>query len=84
MGLGAGMGMGGAFGQMASQMGQYINPGNPAPTANPSGAVCPSCGQAIPAGAKFCMNCGAKLVCTNCGNPLVHGAKFCPNCGQKI
>ena len=91
MGLGAGMGMGGAFGQMAAQMGQYINPNqnpNPAtPSANPannSGSVCPSCGQAVPAGAKFCMNCGAKLVCSNCGNPLIPGAKFCPNCGQKI
>ena len=88
MGLGAGMGMGGAFGQMAAQMGQYISPNpnaNPVtPSANPSGSVCPSCGQGVPAGAKFCMNCGAKLVCANCGNPLVPGAKFCPNCGQKV
>ena len=93
MGLGAGMGMVGAFGQMAAQMGQYINPNNPAPnpvspSANPpvnnSGSVCPSCGQSVPAGAKFCMNCGAKLVCSNCGNAIIPGAKFCPNCGQKI
>ncbi|MBQ3585662.1 MAG: SPFH domain-containing protein, partial [Synergistaceae bacterium] len=92
MGLGAGMGMGGAFGQMAAQMGQYINPNanpNPAapsatPTSAPSGAVCPSCGQGVPAGAKFCMHCGAKLVCSNCGNALIPGAKFCPNCGQKV
>ena len=91
MGLGAGMGIGGAFGQMAAQMGQYINPNSPTqnpnpvtPPANHSGNVCPSCGQSVPAGAKFCMNCGAKLVCSNCGNPLIPGAKFCPNCGQKI
>ena len=92
MGLGAGMGMGGAFGNMAAQMGQYINPQsmNPATVpANPvqpqaSGSVCPSCGQSVPAGAKFCMNCGAKLVCPGCGNPIMPGAKFCPNCGNKL
>ena len=89
VGLGAGMGMGGAFGNMAAQMGQYINPNsqpplptNPSPL--PTGSTCPSCGQAVPAGAKFCMNCGAKLVCANCGQPIMPGAKFCPNCGQQI
>ncbi|MBQ6114298.1 MAG: zinc ribbon domain-containing protein, partial [Synergistaceae bacterium] len=91
VGLGAGMGMGGAFGQMASQMGQYINPQAPAPnpstptvTPQASGSVCPSCGQPVIAGAKFCMNCGAKLICANCGQPIMPGAKFCMNCGQQI
>ncbi|MBQ7543442.1 MAG: SPFH domain-containing protein [Synergistaceae bacterium] len=97
VGLGAGMGMGGAFGQMASQMGQYINPqGTPQPQPqaqptppipqNPSNTVCPSCGQAVPAGAKFCMNCGAKMaaVCPNCGSQLIPGAKFCMNCGHQL
>ncbi|MBQ7196705.1 MAG: SPFH domain-containing protein, partial [Synergistaceae bacterium] len=92
VGLGAGMGMGGTFGQMAAQMNQYINPQapiqnqNPAPAAQAqnSGAVCPSCGQPVIAGAKFCSNCGAKLVCPNCGQALIPGAKFCPNCGNKI
>ena len=85
VGLGAGMGMGGAFGQMASQMGQYINPQAQAqPQPQASGAVCPSCGQPVIAGAKFCMNCGAKLVCPKCGQPLIPGAKFCMNCGQQL
>ncbi|MBQ6919923.1 MAG: SPFH domain-containing protein [Synergistaceae bacterium] len=84
VGLGAGMGMGGTFGQMASQMGQYINPQNSAPTPQASSSVCPSCGQPVAAGAKFCSNCGAKLVCSNCGNAIVPGAKFCPNCGHQI
>ena len=84
VGLGAGMGMGGTFGQMASQMGQYINPQNSAPTPQASGSVCPSCGQPVAAGAKFCSNCGAKLVCSNCGSALVPGAKFCSNCGHQI
>ena len=94
VGLGAGMGMGGAIGQMAAQMNQYINPQqqiqpqnlnqtqNPAPVAGNS--VCPSCGQPVTGGAKFCSNCGAKLVCSNCGQPLTPGAKFCSNCGNKI
>ena len=82
VGLGAGMGMGGAFGQMAAQMGQYISPQNANTQA--AGAVCPSCGQPVVSGAKFCMNCGAKLVCPKCGNPIMQGAKFCMNCGQQL
>lgn len=36
-----------------------------------------------PAGAKFCMSCGAKLVsaCPGCGRELPEGARFCPDCG---
>ena len=92
VGLGAGMGMGGTIGQMAANMNQYINQApaapaqNPAPTSNSNstGAKCPSCGQPVIEGAKFCPNCGARLVCSNCGNALIPGAKFCPNCGNKI
>ena len=98
VGLGTGMGMGTAFGQMASQMGQYINPNaqpQPAQPAQPqtppvpqtgASTVCPSCGQPVPSGAKFCMNCGAKLsaVCPKCGSQLMPGAKFCMNCGQQV
>ena len=82
VGLGAGMGMGGTFGQMAAQMGQYINNAQPQPQAGAS--VCPSCGQSVPAGAKFCSNCGAKLVCPSCGQAIVPGAKFCSNCGHQL
>jgi len=98
VGLGAGMGMGGAIGQMAAQMGQYINPQgqapqapvtsqatpNPSPIASNSQSVCPSCGQPVMSGAKFCSNCGAKLVCPNCGQAITPGAKFCSNCGNKF
>lgn len=86
VGLGAGMGMGGAFGQMASQMGQYMNAQPQQAQPQSQGAVCPSCGQSVPAGAKFCMNCGAKLnaVCPSCGQAVVPGAKFCMNCGQQL
>ena len=89
VGLGAGMGMGGTFGQMASQMGQYINPqAQPQPQTppQPAGSVCPSCGQPVQAGAKFFMNCGAKLqaVCPSCGQPVQPGARFCANCGHQL
>ena len=86
VGLGAGMGMGGTFGQMAAQMGQYINNAQPQPQAQPQAgaSVCPSCGQSVPAGAKFCSNCGAKLVCPSCGQAIVPGAKFCSNCGHQL
>ncbi|MBR1486880.1 MAG: SPFH domain-containing protein [Synergistaceae bacterium] len=99
VGLGAGMGMGGAIGQMAAQMGQYIAPGTqaqptpptpqggaPVPPPAPAASTgnCPSCGQPVSAGAKFCSNCGAKLVCPNCGQTITPGAKFCSNCGNKF
>lgn len=90
-GLGAGMGMGQAFGQMAAQMGQYIAPTPAAPAASPApsapqsgGSVCPSCGQPVVQGAKFCMNCGARLTCPECGAAVVPGAKFCMNCGKQL
>lgn len=57
-----------------------------------SGAAvfCPECGGRIQPGAKFCMNCGAKLgqpeqtVCPSCHAPVQPGAKFCMNCGTKL
>ena len=96
VGLGAGMGMGGTFGQMASQMGQYINPQQPQqnniPVQQPqmqnqnsnSGIKCPACGKDLMPGAMFCMYCGQRLTCANCGAALVPGANFCPKCGQQI
>ena len=52
------------------------------------GAVCPACGAAVPAGAKFCPSCGQKLAaaafCPECGAKIPAGSKFCPECGHKI
>jgi len=47
---------------------------------------CPQCQHENPAGAKFCMECGARLeyVCPQCGVKLPPGAKFCLECGTKI
>ncbi len=90
-GMGVGMGAGAAMGQMFAQS---LNPTAPAaapaaPAAAPAaaGAVCTACGAAIPAGSKFCPECGAKQVvasvCVSCGAQLSPGAKFCPECGAK-
>ena len=60
------------------------------PDAPAAGAFCPECGGHIQPGAKFCMNCGAKLeqqeppACPSCGASIHPGAKFCMNCGAKL
>ena len=53
---------------------------------------CAKCGAALPANAKFCLECGEKIVpsipdgmvvCPKCGNTVAKG-KFCPECGHKF
>ena len=63
----------------------------PAPTAGPAGHPCPNCGTQVPAGVKFCPNCGAKMevapaqiACPNCGAVVPAGSRFCPECGKTI
>ena len=85
-GMGVGMGAGAAMGQMFAQ--SLGNTAAPAATpAVPAGAVCSACGAAIPAGSKFCPECGAKqnsgAFCTSCGQAIPAGTKFCPECGAK-
>jgi class 3 adenylate cyclase/tetratricopeptide (TPR) repeat protein len=48
--------------------------------------TCRSCGAANPAGAKFCVECGApqSSVCPACGAPASAGQKFCAQCGQRL
>lgn len=89
MGMGAGMAMGQMFAQafqMNNQQPQQAAPAAAAPAAK--GGFCAECGSPLAAGAKFCMNCGAKQsagnVCPGCGQPVQPGAKFCMNCGTKL
>lgn len=95
MGMGAGMGMGNMFAQamgmgMMQQPVQQAAPAAPAQPAAPAGAPCAGCGGNVPAGAKFCPNCGQKQevpqasFCTGCGQEVPAGSKFCPNCGTKL
>ncbi len=46
--------------------------------------ACTTCGTALPAGAKFCAECGtpAAAGCRVCGTELIPGAKFCLECGS--
>lgn len=85
-GMGVGMGAGAAMGQMFAQ---GMTPSAPAqqPANSASGAVCSACSAQIPAGSKFCPECGAKQTaesfCTSCGKAIPSGTKFCPECGAK-
>ena len=51
---------------------------------------CPKCGASVPAGSKFCQECGtpmaqpgAQMTCPNC-HRLVPAGKFCPECGAQL
>jgi len=84
-GMGAGVGMGA---MMAGMMGQAMQGGAAAVGAAAATVACPSCGQAMPATAKFCNNCGAKIgqsmICANCKADVPAGSKYCPNCGKEV
>jgi class 3 adenylate cyclase/predicted ATPase len=47
---------------------------------------CAACGMDNPAGARFCMSCGAKLEhrCPSCGTPAPPEARFCMSCGNRL
>ena len=86
-GMGVGMGAGAAMGQMFAQ--GMNNPASQAAAPAPvsGGVACTACGAAIPAGSKFCPECGAKqsvsAFCISCGKEIPAGTKFCPECGAK-
>jgi len=94
--MGAGMGAGAAIGNIMGQVfgggfqqnPQYYQP-QPQPQVQPpqQSVVCPSCKTGVPAGTKFCPNCGKSLVeekdrCIKCNHEISKGAKFCPECGE--
>ena len=88
-GMGVGMGAGAAMGQMFAQsMGNTVAPQQPAAApAAAAGITCGACGAAIPAGSKFCPECGNKVAaagfCASCGAAVPAGSRFCPECGAK-
>ncbi len=51
---------------------------------------CTKCGKELTAGAKFCVNCGAKVGntpkrrCRKCGSEVGVGFNYCVNCGAKV
>lgn len=92
IGLGVGMA---AAGAVAPQLGEMFKGFSAPNTAHPTAelqAKCAKCGAALPANAKFCLECGEKvvspvpadkIVCPECGNTVAKG-KFCPECGHKF
>ncbi len=44
------------------------------------------CGEIVPAGSKFCPNCGERLTltCPDCNSPIAPGSKFCNECGRRL
>lgn len=94
--LGLGVGMA-AMGAMAPQVGDMlkgINIGTQgAGNENdvPQKIKCSSCGNLLPADAKFCFECGTKIeqitdnemICPKCGKKTLKG-KFCMECGQAL
>jgi membrane protease subunit (stomatin/prohibitin family) len=86
MGLGAGAGMG--YMMMDSMARQAGGPAAPQQQggAAPPQAACVKCQAMIPAGTKFCPQCGASQseACPKCNAQISTGTKFCPECGEKL
>ena len=94
LGIGLGM-MGGIGGAMSGIMHNAVNnamqPAAPTQPAAPAQVECPDCHTKLPAGAKFCFGCGAKIeaqndnevICPKCGQKTPKG-KFCMQCGQPM
>ncbi len=92
VGLGVGMA---AAGQVGAQMGDmfkgFAAPAQSAESAATEKSTCPKCGNSVPANAKFCLECGAKIehiadnevICPECGKKTAKG-KFCMECGAPL
>ena len=91
-GIGAGIAMGQAMGQAMSQAtggAPPDAPGGPAAPVNrvgpagPAPGTCGRCAKPVPAGARFCPECGAAqaLTCPRCNARLDKPSRFCPDCG---
>jgi membrane protease subunit (stomatin/prohibitin family) len=83
VGAAAGLGLGLAVMRQAQTATDVLGAiGSPSHGASP---VCDSCGHVVPAGSKFCSECGTSLVaalCMTCKQPLAGIEKFCANCGS--
>lgn len=74
--------------QSKSEAAEVTTPDTPASkplTSAEAEIVCAGCDARMPAGAKFCPECGtqvpAKGICGECNEELPKAAKFCPKCG---
>ena len=82
--LGLGIGVA-AAGTVAPQFSEMMKGMTPAAAES----KCAKCGAALPANAKFCLECGEKVTsadtvtCPQCGKDVAKG-KVCPECGYKF
>lgn len=92
MQMGVGLGAMGAVGGMVKEnmAGMADNFGGVMNATQPTSAEkCKSCGAALAPGAKFCLECGAKVeaeqkvTCPHCGANVL-GGKFCLECGGSL
>lgn len=95
IGLGVGMAAAGAVnghvGQMFQEMGNPFSAGKTERSATLEKTICPNCKAEVPAGAKFCLECGTKIealgddemICPACGKKT-HKGKFCMECGAPL
>ncbi len=90
VGLGMGVGVGREVGRMADMTGTFGGAQPQQAPAQPAAANCPSCGEALAPGARFCQGCGTKIeppkpaFCPQCGARCAEGSKFCATCGNKL
>ena len=93
VGLGVGLQ---AAGAISGQLGGIFNGfaggvQTPEATAPQDNIQCANCGNTLPANAKFCLECGAKvenlaeneMICPACGKKTAKG-KFCMECGASL
>ena len=88
--MGVGFGVGAGISREVSNIAGQMNGTAPETAPAPEGGStpCTACGAAMPAGAKFCMNCGqarpTARFCPECGTKAQDGARFCMNCGARL
>jgi membrane protease subunit (stomatin/prohibitin family) len=79
IGVGAGLGM-----MIPGMLAKSVGGG----TATAEMFQCPKCHNEVPAGSRFCQNCGTQLViqnkCPECQTELPAEAKFCSSCGHEL
>lgn len=83
MGLGMGSAMGAAFGGISGELRTEQSGERPGQEQQ---LLCPGCGSRIPAGGRFCPECGIPLAkkCPKCSAAMEGDPRFCPECGEKL
>lgn len=83
MGLGMGSAMGAAFGGISGELRTEQSGERPGQEQQ---LLCPGCGSRIPAGGRFCPECGIPLAkkCPKCNAAIEGDPRFCPECGERL